>query len=193
MALADALFDDVQQRVLGILFTQADESFSTNELIRLARSGSGAVQRFLAKLTAVGLVRMEQVGNQKRYSPNPDSILFPELQSIAQKTFGLASPLRGALEPARKRIKAAFVFGSVAKRSDKSSSDVDLLVIASKLGYAELYDLLLPVEATLRRAISPRVYTPTEWRAKIRERGSFVKRIAEQPKIFIVGSEADIT
>lgn len=193
MALADALFDDVQQRVLGILFTQPDESFSTNELIRLARSGSGAVQRFLARLTAVGLVRMEQVGNQKRYSPNPDSPLYNELQSIAQKTFGLASPLRSALEPVRRKIGAAFVFGSVAKRSDKSSSDVDLLVIASKLSYADLYDLLLPAEATLRRAINPRVYTPAEWRLKIKERGSFVKRITQQPKIFIVGSEADIT
>lgn len=193
LGLADALFDDVQQRVLGILFTQPDVSFSTKELIRLAKSGSGAVQRFLAKLTAVGLIRMEQVGNQKRYSPNQDSPLFNELQAIAQKTFGLASPLRAALEPVRKRIKAAFVFGSVAKRSDKSSSDVDLLVIANKLSYADLYDLLLPVEATLRRAINPRVYTPTEWRAKIKERGSFVNRITEQPRIFIVGSEADIT
>lgn len=191
--LADALFDDVQQRVLGILFTQPDGSFSTNQLIRLAKSGSGAVQRFLGKLTAVGLVRMEQVGNQKRYSPNPDSPLFNELQAIARKTFGLASPLRSVLEPVRRKIKAAFVFGSVAKRSDKSSSDVDLLVIANKLSYADLYELLLPAEATLHRAINPRVYTPTEWRAKIKERGSFATRIAEQSKIFIVGSEADIT
>ncbi len=168
-------------------------SFSTNELIRLAKSGSGAVQRCLARLAAVGLVRMEQVGNQKRYSPNPDSPIFNELQLIARKTFGLASPLRSALEPVRRRIKAAFVFGSVAKRTDKSSSDVDLLVIANKLSYANLYNLLLPTEATLRRAINPHVYTPIEWRTKLKEGSSFATRLAEQPRIFIIGSEVDIT
>ncbi len=191
--LADALFDDVQQRVMGILFTQSDASFSTNELIRLAKSGSGAVQRFLAKLTRAGLVSMEPVGNQKRYKANLDSPIFNELQAIAQKTFGLAGPLRFALEPVQRKIKVAFVFGSVAKRLDSSKSDVDLLVISNKLTYADLYALLLPAEATLRRPINPRVYTPSEWHARIKEGRSFTTRVAEQPKIFIIGSEADIT
>lgn len=191
--LAAALFNDVQQRVMGILFTQSDTSFSTNELIRLAESGSGAVQRLLAKLTRAGLVSMEPFGNQKRYKANPDSPIFKELQSIAQKTFGLAGPVRFALEPVQRKIKAAFVFGSVAKRLDSSKSDVDLLVISNKLTYADLYALLIPAEATLRRPINPRVYTPAEWHAKIKEGRSFATRIAEQPKIFIIGSEADIT
>ncbi|MBA2687447.1 MAG: nucleotidyltransferase domain-containing protein [Gemmatimonadaceae bacterium] len=191
--LADALFDDVQQRVMGILFIQSDASFSTNELIRLAKSGSGAVQRLMAKLTRAGLVSMEPVGNQKRYKANLDSPIFSELQSIAQKTFGLAGPLRFALEPVRGKIKAAFVFGSVAKRLDSSKSDVDLLVISNKLTYADLYALLIPAEATLLRPINPRVYTPAEWHAKIKEGRSFATRIVEQPKIFIIGAEADIT
>ena len=53
---ADALFPAVRQRVLAVLFGSPDRSFYANELIALARSGTGAVQRELASLLAAGLV-----------------------------------------------------------------------------------------------------------------------------------------
>jgi hypothetical protein len=49
---ANALFTKTQQRVLGLLFAQAHRSFYANEIIGLAQSGSGAVQRELARLEA---------------------------------------------------------------------------------------------------------------------------------------------
>jgi hypothetical protein len=90
-SLADALFTGTQQRVLGLLFGQPTRSYYANELIRLAGAGSGAVQRELARLTQCGLLTMRRVGNQKHYQANPDSPLFAELCSIAQKALGLAS------------------------------------------------------------------------------------------------------
>jgi hypothetical protein len=50
--VADALFAKVQQRVLGVLFGNPGRSFYANEVIGLARSGTGAVQRELARLEA---------------------------------------------------------------------------------------------------------------------------------------------
>jgi hypothetical protein len=47
--VADALFSKVQQRVLAVLFGNHSRSFYGNELIALACSGSGAVQRELAE------------------------------------------------------------------------------------------------------------------------------------------------
>ena len=49
-SLADALFPKVRQRVLAILFGTPDRSFYANEVIALAQSGTGAVQRELADL-----------------------------------------------------------------------------------------------------------------------------------------------
>jgi DNA-binding MarR family transcriptional regulator len=62
--VADALFSKVQQRVLAILFGNHSRSFYANELIDLAGSGSGAVQRELARLEAAELVIVKRVGNQ---------------------------------------------------------------------------------------------------------------------------------
>jgi len=49
IGIADALFTKVQQRVLGVLFGNPGRSFYANEVIALAGSGTGAVQRELTR------------------------------------------------------------------------------------------------------------------------------------------------
>ena len=124
-SLADALFTKTQQRVLGVLFGQSERSFYAAELIRDAGTGSGAAQRELAKLEESGLIVARRIGNQKHYQANAASPLFSELRNIMLKTVGLAEPLRDALKPLSSAIRAAFVYGSVAKATNQSSSDID--------------------------------------------------------------------
>src|SRR5437867_10399713 len=95
--LADALFAKVQQRVLGVLFGNPRRSFYANEVIGLARSGTGAVQRELARLEASGLVTVTRVGKQKHYQANAGSPVFEELRALVLKTFALTDVLRTAL------------------------------------------------------------------------------------------------
>lgn len=141
-SLADALFSTTQQRVLAYLFGQPERSFFATELIGLAGGGSGAVQRELASLAQSGLVTVTRIGTQKHYQANPASPIHAELCSIARKTVGLAEPLREALAPLAKRIAAAFVFGSVAKRSDTAASDIDVLVLSDSVDYADAFAAL---------------------------------------------------
>lgn len=190
--LANALFSTVQQRVLALIFGQPDKSFYTSEIIRAVRSGTGAVERELARLQESGLVTVERIGNQKHYRANRASPIFEELHSIVLKTAGLSEPLRAALTPYADRIKAAFVYGSVAKGSDTAKSDIDLMVIGDDLSYPDLYAGLEKAERVLRRPVNPNFLTPTEWRRKRAQKNSFVAKIGAQPKIFVVGTEADL-
>src|ERR1700733_16314924 len=111
--LANALFTKVQQRVLGVLFGNPGRSFYANEIIALAGSGTGAVQRELAKLAAVGLVTVRRQGNQKHYQANSISPVYSELRGLVLKTFGLGDVVRAALAPLTPQIRAAFIFGSI--------------------------------------------------------------------------------
>jgi len=190
--VAGALFTPVQQRVLGLLFGQPERRYQGNELIRLAGSGTGAVHRMLTRLAQAGLVTVERVGNQKHYRANPDSPVFEELRGLIAKTAGLAIPLRAALAPLAKKIDAAFVYGSLAKGTDRAGSDVDLMVISAKLEYAKLFEALQKAEAALGRPVNPNLMTPQEWRRKRAERDSFVARIAAQPRIFVIGSDDEL-
>lgn len=188
-SLADALFSATQQRVLAFLFGQPERSFFATELIGLVGAGSGAVQRELARLAQSGLVTVTRVGTQKHYQANPKSPIFAELCAIVQKTAGLAEPLREALAPLAKRITAAFVFGSVAKRSDTAASDIDVLVLADSVDYADVFAALQSAEAKLGRTVNPTVYTPADWRKKHRSGNAFVVKVAAQPKLFLIGTE----
>lgn len=189
--LAGALFTPVQQRVLGLLFGQPDRRFQSGELIRLVGSGTGAAHRLLTRLSGVGLITVERIGNQKHYQANRASRVFAELHGLIMKTSGLLTPLQAAMSPLADRIRAAFVYGSVAKGTDQAASDIDLMVIAEKLDYADVFSALQRVEADLGRAVNPNVMTLEEWQRK-RKQAGFVLRIAGEPRLFVIGSEDDI-
>ena len=189
--LGTVLFTPVQQRVLGLLFGQPDRRFQSGELIRLAASGTGAVHRLLTKLADSGLITVERVGNQKHYQANRESPVFLELHGLIIKTSGLIGPLRAALESLMKRIRAAFVYGSVAKGKDQAASDIDLMVIADNLDYADVFAALQAVEAELGRTVNPNVMTLAEWKRK-RGQAGFVARIAGQPRLFVIGTDDDL-
>ncbi len=191
-SLAGALFSTTQQRVLAYLFGQPERTFFATEMINLAGGGSGGVQRELARLADSGLVTVTRVGMQKHYQANPKSPIFAELCAIAQKTVGLAEPLREALAPLAKRITAAFVFGSVANRSDTATSDIDVLVLSDSVDYADVFAVLQSAEETLGRTVNPTVYTPANWRRKLKEGNAFMAKVAAQPKVFLIGEEEDL-
>jgi predicted nucleotidyltransferase len=188
-SLADALFTGTQQRLLGLLFGQPGRSFYANELISLTGGGSGAVQRELARLARSGLVVSRLVGRQKHFQANPASPIFAELCGIASKTMGLAEPLRDALAPLAPLMRAAFVYGSVAKRQDTAGSDIDLMLVSDALSYPDVFGALEDASRRLGREVKPTIYSRQEWAERAARGDGFVKRVLAQPRIWLIGGE----
>ena len=184
-SLADALFPKVRQRVLGVLFGNVGRSFYANEVIALAQSGTGAVQRELMALAGCGLLTVTKLGNQRHYQANPHSPLFTELRGLVLKTVGLADVLRTALAPLAGQIELAFVFGSVAKQQDTAQSDIDVLIVSASLGYADVFGALEPASSSLGRKINPTLYTAADLAKRIDNDNSFVTKVMQQPKIWL--------
>src|SRR6185295_18110277 len=116
----------------------------------------------------------------------PISPLFIELRSIVLKTFGLADVLRQALAPIASQIHIAFIYGSIAKQEDTSTSDIDLMLICDNLTYADLFKLLEEAEAKLGRPIHPTFHSLTEWTRKHQANNNFLVQIVKQSKIFLI-------
>jgi predicted nucleotidyltransferase len=190
--LADALFTKTQQRVLGVLFGRPERSVYASELIRDAGTGSGAAQRELARLEESGLVVARRIGHQKHYQANESSPLYSELRNIVMKTVGLAEPLRNALKPLSSEIRAAFVYGSVARATDQSASDIDLMIISDTLAYGDVFGALERVTRTVGRKVNPTVYTAAEFSKRARTENAFLTRVLEQPKLWVLGTEHDL-
>lgn len=192
-SVADALFTGTQQRVLALLFGQPHRSFYASELIGLARAGSGAVQRELAKLSQSGLLTVKMVGSQKHYQANANSPIYAELHGITQKTVGLAEPLRDALAPLARKIRAAFVYGSVAKRQDTAASDIDVMLLSDELSYGDVFSVLEDLGMRLGRTINPTILTQHEFNKRLKRKEAFLTRVLAQPKIWLIGGEDDLS
>lgn len=191
-ALADALFPKVRQRVLAVLFGTPDRSYYANEVIALAQSGTGAVQRELASLSAAGLITISKQGNQKHYQANASAPVFAELRGLVLKTMGLADVLRHALTPLATQIDMAFIYGSVARQQDTAHSDVDVMIVSPTLAYGEVFGALENATQTLGRKVNPTLYSPLEWAKRIAEDSAFVTRVMQQPKIWLIGTEEQV-
>jgi predicted nucleotidyltransferase len=189
MGMADALFSQTQQRVLGLLFGQPDRRFGTVELIKLAGSGSGAVQRELERLSTSGLVVSTVSGRQRWYQANRASPVFDDLYGLVEKMTGIPEVVRGALSAIESKISYAILYGSVAKHLDNAASDIDVLVVSDEVHLEELYETLQAAEARLGRRVSPTLYTSAEYRKRRKAKHPFLAKVMAGKKLILIGSE----
>jgi predicted nucleotidyltransferase len=118
------------------------------------------------------------------------SPIYDELRSILKKTSGLADVLRQALEPLAGKVKAAFVYGSMARGDERAGSDVDLMVVG-EARLSEVVQALAPAHEVLRREINPNVYRTAEFSEKLAEAEPFLQRVMQDRKIYLIGREDD--
>ncbi len=190
--LADALLTKTQQKVLQLLYGRPDRSFYTKEILRLTGMGVHTIKRELDRMEAAGILTRSKLGNQKHFQANPACPLYEELVSIVKKTVGVADVLREVLAPVAGDIIVAFVYGSIAKGSERAESDIDLMIVANALNYTDLMGLLIPAQEKLKRPINPTIYTQTELERKLQQGNNFLQKVFEQEKIPIIGDLDDI-
>jgi len=154
-------------------------------VVRHANAGKGAVQRELLKLESSGLVLATQQGNQKHFQANKKSPVYSDLRSLITKTFGIREVITDCLLKYAKKIDKAFIFGSIAKGTDNSNSDIDLMVVSDELHFHDLFEILQPAEQQLGRTIQPTLYRTEEFAQK--KDTEFLRRIFITPTIPVIG------
>lgn len=189
--LAAALFGKTQRALLAMFFARPEQSFYLRQIVRTAGLGHGAAQRELAKWVEAGLLLRTQQGRQVHYRANRESPVFPELKALAVKTAGVADVLREALKPLSGRVTVAFVHGSVARGMEKEGSDIDVLLVG-RAAFGEAAAALASAEAALGREVNPTVYSVREFREKLGAGHHFLRTVADEPKVFLIGSEVEL-
>ena len=190
MNLLDALFGVQRQRALGWLLLHPYEAVHVRELARLTDTSAGSLHRELARLAEAGLITRSERGNQVLYQANRACPVFEELAGLFRKTGGVADVLRAALAGLAERIQFAGVFGSVARGTQTSYSDVDVLVVG-EVDFTEVVMALHPCQDTLARELNPVVYSEAEWRARVARDDSFARDVLQNPVLVLLGAIDD--
>jgi len=186
--LSTALFGRTRRAILAQLYGHTDEAYYLRQLVRSAGLGLGAVQREVARLAGAGIIQRTARGRQVYYQANPQCPLFAELKSLVVKTAGVGDVLRQALALLADRITVAFIYGSVARTEQRSSSDVDLMVVGD-VSFGGVVSALETAQKTLGREINPTVYSAAEFRSKIKARHHFLTSVQNSEKVFVIGDE----
>jgi len=189
--LADVLFGQSRGDVLAILFGNPDKTFYLRQIATIAGASVGAIAPQLKLLADIGLLVATRMGKQVFYQANGRSPIFEEVRGLVEKTVGVYSQLRSALEPLSGRIRLAFVYGSMAKRRESSESDVDLMIVG-EVQLEEVLDHLAKVEKRIYRPINPTLYSVAEFRAKLASGSHFVNSVVRSEKVFILGGDDEL-
>ena len=189
--LSAALFGQTRRAILALLYGHPGQSYYLRQLVRSAGLGLGAAQREVKRLSDAGIIRRTVQGNQVFYQANPDCPIFEELKGLMVKTAGVADVLRAALAVLAPQIRVAFIYGSVAKLAQRNSSDVDVMVVGDP-AFGEVVSALGSAQENLARDINPTVYSPTEFRSKVKAGHHFLTTVLKGEKVFLIGDEREL-
>ncbi len=139
------LSSKVSTRLLLLISRKPYESVYLSGLARDAKTGIGTTKASLDRLLGKGILSKSAESNRIVYQLNPESSIALELVRLAHFDALLGLPERyqsaiiGLLKKAKKclgnDLSALVVYGSVAKGTAKSGSDIDILIITKrKLG-----------------------------------------------------------
>jgi predicted nucleotidyltransferase len=181
----------VRGEILAATLTQPDKWWYLSELAQFLRTTPSSLQRDLKALVDGGILQQRREGARAYFKADTRSPLFTDLRGLVEKTAGLLPTLERLLERFATGVDVAFVYGSVARGEERSTSDVDLLVIGA-VGLAELAPGLRKIEAQLGREVNVTNYARSEFKDKIDAGDHFLTEVLRAPKQFVKGEQRDL-
>lgn len=168
--------------VLQYLFLHEDAELYVNEMARKFSLDDGNLSRKLKQLAQEGILKCRESANSCYYSLNRKYPLLKEYKGIVLKTIGFEQKLREALSGV-KGIEQAFIFGSYAKGSMDTASDIDLLVVGGHNTLA-LQRAIAVIQKKMDREINVISMGSKEYQEKL-EKDPFVKSLADKKKVWV--------
>ena len=107
------------------------------------------------------------------------------------RTAGIGDLLKTALAPVTPRLEVVFVYGSIAASEERSSSDIDLMIVGD-VRPSEVAPLLRPVEDELGRDVNPTVYTGDEFTKRVRDGNHFLTSLLKTTLLFVHRTADDL-
>ena len=184
--LAELFSSRVRAAVLALVLPRPHLRFSLTDLSRRLGLPVSSLQHECYKLTRLGLLRDERVGNARLYCPDPSWPLLEPLTALTVRAMPLEEALRGAVEGVQ-GIDGAWVSGDLGSRLAPV-----YVVIVGSLGVEELdgvfdrcRDALVPVAGASRIELA--YFRPAGWEARLARCDPFATALREGDRIELCG------
>jgi hypothetical protein len=182
--LIETLFPKARHQILGALMTDAQREWTLSDLAKHYGTTPSTLQRELATLVEASIILRWNRDGKVVYQANSECPLFPELQGLFVKSFGLADRIREALAPLGSRIRIAMLHGGYTD----NERPIDLVIVGSPSA-AEVHAAIGPLEICLGRAVNTAILGVSEFAARADRGDYFVRSLLDQPHMTVIGDE----
>lgn len=177
---------ETQARLLACLFDPGATDISVTELAKRIGAPLATAAREVSRLESHGIITSHLVGHTKLPAANWKLPFARPLAELLAHTAGLPWIVGEALATVE-GVEEAYVFGSWAARYASEPgpppNDVDLLVVAEKVGFAEAMAVLRPIEHRLGVEINPVLVTPDRWKQAAKD--PFLVTVMARPMVSV--------
>lgn len=178
-----------RQRLLAALFMQRGKWQYLSELAKQLHVQPSSIQTDLTRLAEAGILERQTDAGRVYFRPDMRCPIYAELRSIVMKCAGFVEVLGEVLHSLQPEIRLGFVFGSVVRGEEVSSSDVDILVVGDHSPIA-LAKALGKAEEQLGRPVNASSYTAEEMFE--RQHTRFLRHVLSGEKWFVIGDERQL-
>lgn len=181
------MFGATQSLILALLSENPEREYYLHELGRLLGKKPGVFQIGINSLERQGLVISRKQGPLRLFKINEQHPLYKEIKSMVRKTVGVEAELKRIVNEIA-AIKKALIYGSYAKDSMRSDSDIDLLVVTEDLKVEDaLVKELARVEKSLQRDVNYKLYDQKDFNQRRKNKDPFLTEVLSDRHIVLKG------
>ncbi len=188
--MEDLIVSKVRVKILQLFLSSEETLFHVREVVRRVDEEINAVRRELGRMEKFGMASSEWRANRRLYRFRKDYKFYPELVAFVAKTTGLGGAI---LKSKAKigRIKYAMLATRFVKRQPSGPEDVDVLIVGQVI-LPELQTIISDEQAKRDHEINYSFMDDAEFNFRVRRRDPFILKVLIQPKIMLIGDEADL-
>ncbi|MGD1838323.1 MAG: nucleotidyltransferase domain-containing protein [Nitrososphaeraceae archaeon] len=180
--------------ILEIFLLNKEKEFHIRELARILDISPPYIRKEFNNLKRLGILSERKASrNMIFYKINKSSSIVEDLKRIFLKTEGIAAELTSVLTKNNNKdnkniIKYAMIYGSFAKGTEITSSDIDLLIIGS-IDEDTLLKLVIDTQNKIGREINYTMWTEKEFISNIQKQIPLLREIRKTSVIMIIGDK----
>ncbi|HEX5869072.1 MAG TPA: nucleotidyltransferase domain-containing protein [Longimicrobium sp.] len=190
-ALSTTLASGAMARVVIDFAVHPDDAPYGREIQRRTGLTPRSLQTELGRLESLGVIRRRKEGRLVRYELVESNPRWRALRSLVRELADPVDVVRNALADVP-GIGAAFVFGSFARGDTREDSDVDVFIIGKDIPDHLLYRGTIEAQILLNREVNIVDMTREDLVRRIESGSSFIRNVLRGPKVWLVGSEAEL-
>jgi len=173
---------------MALLALQPERWWTAEELRAAVGAPLSSVHRELKRIEDAGILLRDEAAKPHRFKAASDSPLMEPLAELLQRTVGVESDLRRALD--LPGVAAAAIHGSWAGPRRGVAHDVDVVVVGDA-NLRAIRRATREVAARTGRRIDVTLFAAEELRALSRAGRGFAQHLRDDPTIPLIGDLAD--